>query len=641
MKVTVANSWAVRTFNLTATAANCSSKEAGYLTCSESMQIPSGKRTITITLFSEENAKGKQLSTATTQVNIAATGFTPIPVTLDGVVARATVLIDGKAVVEVPVGTPTSLPVTVSAYDATGNLIIAPGSYTTPVVVTSSDTTGVTAFGKKLRRTPVKRYAVQRFNFTAPGATQPLSYDGASLVSVTLKPSVNGTPEPATDGATLTGSGSSITEYPLSSIPGGVSSVAAGINGDTNVYYVTGARAANGANAQCAIGYVSTTTGKLFENDTFFGFEGSPSIQPTCENGEPTVADNGLFSNGYTQIVPGPASAVSASKTTWSYLTYSIGFPLQATVDLSDIQGSMAGRNYLNSVSTIGGAPYHQVPDPYLGSQGWWWYTFNDYPSATALGINTFGYAHNGMISAFQYFDSATQYNAGPASGSPSNSKGPPPDYGGTTYDPIDIVAGTDNNLYFTDCGGFLHGGSGEIDAIGQIVSGPTEGAGNWGAVIEVKVPRQGSCPFGLTVAPDGSLWFTENPAGVTPGAINSYYGHLVINKSNFAESKITEYPLVAGADAYPTAITATQDGSLWIAANNYGIIRISNLNAATPSQQLIAPAHTAEVIRDITVGPDANIWYANYNYSAAGGSSVGRLIYGAPPTPGPAKNHA
>jgi hypothetical protein len=68
----------------------------------------------------------------------------------------------------------------------------------------------------------------------------------------------------------------------------------------------------------------------------------------------------------------------------------------------------------------------------------------------------------------------------------------------------------------------------------------------------------------------------------------------------------------------------------LWIAANGYGIVRISDLSAATPKQEVVAPPHADEVVRDITVGPDGNVWYANYNYASSAGSSVGRVVYGA-----------
>ena len=43
-------------------------------------------------------------------------------------------------------GTPTSLPVTVEAYDASGSLIVAPGDFSAPIVLTNSDTSGATSF---------------------------------------------------------------------------------------------------------------------------------------------------------------------------------------------------------------------------------------------------------------------------------------------------------------------------------------------------------------------------------------------------------------------------------------------------------------------------------------------------------------
>lgn len=177
-------------FDLTSTSPGCAvSKGTGYLTCSETAFFPSGAQTLTITLYDQPGGQGKQLSTATTSVNIVTGGVTNIPITLDGIVATATVLLSGVASDSIPEGTATTIPVSVEAYDADKNLIVAPGSYSSSITLTDSNTSGATSLATT--------------NVTSPGESIGLSYNGAALSSATITPSVNGTSQPS-GAATLT-----------------------------------------------------------------------------------------------------------------------------------------------------------------------------------------------------------------------------------------------------------------------------------------------------------------------------------------------------------------------------------------------------------------------------------------------------
>jgi virginiamycin B lyase len=158
-----------QTFNLTPASSGCSTDASGNLSCVETVYLPTGLQTITVTLYDQPNGKGDQLSTASTSATIQSGIPANIPITLNGVPATAEVLVGPTPApnVSVPQGTPTSVPVAVSAFDAKGNLIMAPGAYSSPITLSDSDTSGAT----KLSTSSVG----------APGADVTLSYSGAAV----------------------------------------------------------------------------------------------------------------------------------------------------------------------------------------------------------------------------------------------------------------------------------------------------------------------------------------------------------------------------------------------------------------------------------------------------------------------------
>src|SRR5271170_1273471 len=71
--------------------------------------------------------------------------------------------------------------------------------------------------------------------------------------------------------------------------------------------------------------------------------------------------------------------------------------------------------------------------------------------------------------------------------------------------------------------------------------------------ITEYAVPTANSGPSGITVGPDGALWFTEG-TGSKIGRVTTL-------------GAITEYP-ITGND-FPVGITAGPDGALWF--TNFG----------------------------------------------------------------------
>jgi virginiamycin B lyase len=169
-------------------------------------------------------------------------------------------------------------------------------------------------------------------------------------------------------------------------------------------------------------------------------------------------------------------------------------------------------------------------------------------------------------------------------------------------------------------------------------------------AFSEYTVPTANSEPYGITVGPDGALWFAEShgtankiaritTAGVvtnefTIPTATSVPQFIVTGPDNnlwftenlgFKIGRMTtagvfnEYPIPTGL-SFPVGITAGPDGALWFTesganANNIG--RITTLGAITeypiPTQssspQLIAP------------GPDGALWFTESQ-----GNKIGRI---------------
>ncbi len=127
--------------NLSATSPACATTTAG-LTCSVAVPAPVGTDTFSVTLYSGQNATGSVLASGSISAAVTALVANTVPITLSGTVATATIVVqNGNAVV--PGTAPTSLPVIVTAKDASGATII--GTYTNALTLTDSDTTTVTA----------------------------------------------------------------------------------------------------------------------------------------------------------------------------------------------------------------------------------------------------------------------------------------------------------------------------------------------------------------------------------------------------------------------------------------------------------------------------------------------------------------
>lgn len=163
------------TANITPGSSGCTTASGGATTCTISVPAPLGNDTFAIALYSGTNATGHVLGTGSASASVTQAA-TPVDVTLSGVVTSVTIALANPAPAA---GTPVVIPVTVTAKDASGAVIISPGSFSPAITLTDSDTSGHTALSTT--------------TLGDPAAVVTLSYDGsASLSSATISAALNG-----------------------------------------------------------------------------------------------------------------------------------------------------------------------------------------------------------------------------------------------------------------------------------------------------------------------------------------------------------------------------------------------------------------------------------------------------------------
>ncbi len=127
------------TANLTAQSPGCTAQNGGTA-CTITATLPVGSDTISVTLFSRANGTGSALGNGIATAKLVAGAITPVALSFGGIVASVSV----KATTTHPIaGVPTTIPLSVTALDASGATII--GNYNTPIALTNNDPSGETS----------------------------------------------------------------------------------------------------------------------------------------------------------------------------------------------------------------------------------------------------------------------------------------------------------------------------------------------------------------------------------------------------------------------------------------------------------------------------------------------------------------
>ena len=168
---------------------------------------------------------------------------------------------------------------------------------------------------------------------------------------------------------------------------------------------------------------------------------------------------------------------------------------------------------------------------------------------------------------------------------------------------PWGITLGPDGAVWFTETA---------TNAIGSISMS--------GSIVTYPIPTTACDPYGIVAGPDGALWFTE--------LSGDKIGRITTN------GVITEYPIPTACGA-PWDITAGPDGALWFTESGSlsiycpGKPRVAKIGRITttglitewslmPDQAPLSALSTYPT--GITAGPDAALWFAEQN------TGIGRI---------------
>ncbi len=151
---------------------------------------------------------------------------------------------------------------------------------------------------------------------------------------------------------------------------------------------------------------------------------------------------------------------------------------------------------------------------------------------------------------------------------------------------PFGITLGPDGALWFTQQGN---------NRIGRITQA--------GVITSFLITTASSGPQGITSGPDGNLWFTENTANK-------------IGKITTA-GVVTEFPLPTVGSG-PAGITLGPDGNLWFTQQTGN--RIGRITTAGAIIQIVVPTLSSQP-EGITSGPDGALWFTEMQ-----GNKIGRI---------------
>jgi virginiamycin B lyase len=151
---------------------------------------------------------------------------------------------------------------------------------------------------------------------------------------------------------------------------------------------------------------------------------------------------------------------------------------------------------------------------------------------------------------------------------------------------PFGITVGPDGALWFAEKFG---------DRIGRITTS--------GQITEFEVPTPIAAPFMITAGPDGALWFTEE--------LGNKIGRITTS------GIITEYPLPGSGPKAPAGIALGPDGALWFTEELGAIGRITTNGVVTQFALSTANGHPYGIV----AGPDGAMWF-----TAEQSNRIGRI---------------
>lgn len=112
--------------------------------CTVPLDSPVGTDSFDVKTYDAPSGGGNELGHGSTTANVDGAPQT-IPVTLNGVVKKIVISVSSANPAPCSSQSGSSLPVTVTAYDADGNIITAPGNYDNPITLIDTETSGTSS----------------------------------------------------------------------------------------------------------------------------------------------------------------------------------------------------------------------------------------------------------------------------------------------------------------------------------------------------------------------------------------------------------------------------------------------------------------------------------------------------------------
>jgi hypothetical protein len=563
--------------DLTPSSNGCSSTSVGTK-CTISFVAPPGSDTFLMKLYDQTGGKGNLLGSASVSASLSASAITSVPVVLDGTPTAASVVLGASSL---PVGTAGSVSLFVQATDADGNIIVGPGSFTSPIALAITGDSNATL-------------SLSTSTVSAPGQAITLNYNGGSLVGATITPSGSGLTGTA---ATFAASGVSIADYQYFD------------NQITNTQYWYPYDTAASSNGTIA----ATMYGEVYN--------GSSYTYPTGIV---------VMKNGAMQLFMGdttdPFNVPASGSVTYPGATIVHGMDTQnITEDSFSAYDDLAmnangniyyGTSFSSTSDTACSGTIHSgtlgVFNPTAGTATE--YVLKGVPGPIKVDSsgNAWFMEYNGSCNGADLLGSDSYAIGELKAGASAPTETPLSAVGLSSFTNVSDMAITPDGSQMFIADGGQH--------VAKIATATLASP----AIIQL---TNSTDPYAIAAGPDGSaLWFSDNDP-----AYNYYYGYVSGSKS-FAQANLVEtlFP-VQYFFAYSAAYA---DGSFW-AGGDYertGIGRISGVSSGTVTTsdyQLVNGDNDTQEICGIGAGG---------GYVVAGDCDYGNLDvvqYGAPTTSG------
>ncbi len=462
------------------------------------LNAPVGNDSFTFTTYDAPNGGGNQLSQVTVSQTIVSGTANSISAVLNGIVHAFAVKLSNAAP---NAGVPATVTVSIAAQDADGNVIVGPGQYNAPFVVSVVDSTnsGTLSLSSTVINGPgntvTLNYNGGTLNSGLPqgpvaqvvanfqGSTQqtaftptptfyqfsiPVSTNRPQWISAGSDGNLWFTENPGGKVAKITPAGV-VTEYSVPTANAQPQMIIGASDG--NLWFTEFSTTPPPGTSKIA---KVTTTGTFTEFSTLFAPPPPDNPLGLVDRGDGNIwyVANGSSRVGFQGIssgVAGETSVPTANSGPFGiatapdnnlYYTESAVDKIGRITNLSTAQSEIS--------LTTGTVPEQIVRGP----DGNLWFTENGTGNIGRLSPNPF--------SVTGEFPTLTANSA-----------------------PVGITVGADGALWFTENG---------QDKVGRITTG--------GTVAEYASPVTGLGLHGIAVAPDGSLWFCEAGTGLNPGRI-------------------------------------------------------------------------------------------------------------------------